>query len=452
MITLTVTETNLHKMMLPVAPATGGSGTWSNNATAGALIAQVTIPCTPAFSYDAFTLNGLVRSGANNSSVRIYRRWLDRQGQVLNHRQGAAFTVSTSPQNQYLAGSGTSEDIAPAQTAYAQFGLMDNNGSAAARTIVCTGSNMTYNINAMDLLVANLERPLFRSVFDTPSPLIQQVASSKFRKGQLSYLCATLDEAKAVEAIYLSNNPVTLRPAALSTNLHLNPLFLGGVGTWSLAGGTHTLTNETNGPNNLPWQKSTVVTQSTSSPVSLAVPSTHKYEVVPNRAYAISAWLGESGFTYAKRCDVRWFDNTATQIGGSIGASNLYGSVTVAGCNWYQVGDVLTAPAGAVSVSVTPIFGAPQAAAIGTYRGVAGIMIERSGVMNPIAIGAQSDSPFYMYSWLGEYNNSPSARTDIMQVNNFAHRAVESVMITSERALNGVHARWIVDVEVREIL
>lgn len=451
-VTLTVTDNDLHNTMQVVAPATGGNGTWSNNATTGALIAQVTIPCTPEFTYDSFTLSGLVRSGANNSSVRIYRRWLDRQGQVLHHRQGTAFTVSTSPQNQYLAGSGTSEDIAPAGTAYVQFGVMDNNGSAAARTIVCAGSNMTYSVTATDLLECHIDKPLKRSVFDTlTSQIIQQVGTPGNRSGRLSYLCASLDEAKAVEGIYLGKVPVILRPAPLSTNLYLTPLMLDGIGTWALAGGTHSLTAESaNGPNNLSWQKSTVVTQSTSSPVAWNPPAAHKYAVVAGRNYAISGWLGEQGYTYTKRCDVRWYDASLAQVGSVVGVSTLYDSLTIAGCNWYQMGGVLTAPAGAVSVGVTPTFSNPQAAPVASYRGVAGIMVERSNSMTPIAIGAQSDDSTYMYSWLGEYNNSPSVRTEIMQVNNFAHRAIE-LSIDSERAIPGVHARWIVNVEAREV-
>lgn len=390
----------------------------------------------------------LVREGALNCGVRLYRRYLDRSGLVLHHRQGALFTITDVPQTQTLLW----VEAAPAAAVTVEVGMMMTTAAGSERGIKALSSLLTCQTTARDLLGVAFERPLRRSVADIwsdPDPLITAGTPGR-RAGRLTYLCDSLAQASALEAVYSMTGLMLLTPTPRRVNLHPRPLADDtSYGTWSLAGGSHSLSLWTTGgpaaEPAIPWLRSEVTAVSTSSPVSWN-PSM-RVPVIAGRTYAMSAWMLQSNhYSYARRCDIRWYDSAGAVIGAVVGLSD----VILTSGYWAQIGGVATAPAGAVEALVSPTFSSPQSAPVGSYRGVGTLMVEESATPGPIFTGNTPDTDTTFYSWRGSAGESVSLATDVADVDALQHRAIGQIRTTAERAIPGVRPRWLCEVEFRE--
>lgn len=132
-----------------------------------------------------------------------------RTSQVLVEKAGAAGT--------YFDGTTNNGIPAPSSVrwegaANASRSLLYASALAGGPTIEATASKLTYSAEAEELIGATLERDLRRSVADvwsSPGALIT-AGQPGLLAGTLTYLCATLAQARGVESVYRMGGLVTL--------------------------------------------------------------------------------------------------------------------------------------------------------------------------------------------------------------------------------------------------
>lgn len=199
--------------MTPIAPATESpAGQFNVNAATGpgGGISGATVTTLQIQTGQVFTisLDSTLPSGAAATVVRLYYYWRDSAGTTIGSTiVGSDVTLTSVAQNLSLT-----TGAAPANASSIRVGLQAGNAAASGRAVAVANVLLASSGSFEEVLDVRLRRS-YKNVdldlLNSASPILNS-GTPALRAGQFTFLCNTLADALAVDAVYCQPTPAYL--------------------------------------------------------------------------------------------------------------------------------------------------------------------------------------------------------------------------------------------------
>lgn len=343
---------------------------------------------------------------------------------------------------------------------------------------MATVTNGTSTV-PVEIVAARLRRPLRREaigLLNVAAPQIQ-AGTPALLAGQITYLCGSLSDALALDALYSGLPPITLAGSAIEQRrqLTVNPLAAASAATgnvfklgpqWFGTGGTGTTTNITGAADGPTLPDGSKLTQYrrktwTTAPTAAAAvgwqwhiaAGTSAVAVTPGKTYTVSIyWRASfSAAVTVHRFQAQFWDAagaTVTIITGPALAVPASGT-------WQRASWTFTVPAGAAYAGPVHYLDAPPASVpVGATVDATGPLAEATDQLLDYLDGAYSPTVGLAAAWTGAANESASilTRADLEAgLAGFKHSGVGTTEMVAEKPPPGRSARWLYSVDVVEV-
>jgi len=343
---------------------------------------------------------------------------------------------------------------------------------------MATVTNGTSTV-PVEIVAARLRRPLRREsigLLNVAAPQIQ-AGTPALLAGQLTYLCNSLSDVLALDALYGGLSPITLAgsPVEQRRQLTVNPLAAASAATgnvfkfgpqWFGTGGTGTTTNITGAADGPTLPDGSKLTQYrrktwTTAPTAAAAvgwqwhiaTGTSAVAVTPGKTYTVSLyWRASfSAAVIVHRFQAQFWD----AAGATVTTLTSPALGVPASGTWQRASWTFTVPAGAAFAGPVHYLDAPVASVpVGATVDATGPLAEATDQLLDYLDGAYSPTVGLTAAWTGVANESASilTRPDLEAgLNGFKHAAIGATEMVAERALPGRPSKWLYSVDVVEV-